>query len=441
MRAKVLAFCREEGLFRPGERVICALSGGADSVALLSVLLELRQTLEISVEAAHFHHNLRGAEADRDEEFCRSLCQKLEIPLHFAKADASAYGKGSSVELTARELRYDFLYALPCDCIATAHNADDNTETVLQHMLRGSGLRGLCGIPPKRDRLVRPLLPVTRQEIEDYLAQRELPHALDSTNGEDFCQRNRLRHGVIPVLKEELPGLHRQVFRQTQLLRRENAFLDHLAEKLLQKAQKAEGYDRDILLDADPVLLDRALCVLLRQYYPANVAMEHIRGLGNVLRSESPSARLCLPYGLMACRRYNLLLVEEPKTWEFPSAELKIPGETIIEEAGVKICCFFCEKFQNLANTPFHFAVKYDMISQDRICVRQRQQGDRFLMDGGFHKSLKKLIIEKKIPCDLRPRLPVFVCGQELLAVGGIGVSADHHAEEGQSALIISIEI
>lgn len=442
MRAKVLDFCRRETLFSPGDRVICALSGGADSVALLSVLLELRQALEISVEAAHFHHNLRGEEADRDAVFCRDLCTRLGIPCHFAKADPAAYGCGDSIELTARDLRYAFLRSLSGDKIATAHTADDNTETVLQHLLRGSGLRGLSGIPVKAKTLVRPLLSVTREEIEAYLQERGLPWVEDSTNAEDFCQRNRLRHQVIPALRAEMPKLHSQVFRQSSLLRREEAFLDRLAGEVLQSAQRGErSYDVQTLLEADPVLTDRALRLLLRPFYPADLAMAHTEGIYKVLCAENPSAGVDLPRGLRVFRRYGLLCVEERCDWHFPTTELQVPGETIIEEAGVKICCFFCEKIQNFANTPFHFAIKYDMISESRITVRQRQEGDRFLMNGGFHKSLKKLLIEKKIPCDLRQRFPVFTCGQELLAVGGIGVCADHCAVEGEPALIISIEI
>ena len=441
MRAKVLDFCRSEGLFFPGERVLCALSGGADSVALLSVLLELREELGITVEAAHFHHNLRGGEADRDADFCRDLCRQLSVPFHFGKAAPDAYGQGESPELQARQLRYAFLKTLPCDRIATAHTADDNTETVLQHLLRGSGLRGLRGIPRKRERLSRPLLCVTRQEIETYLRERDLSWVEDSSNGEDFCQRNRLRHGVIPLLKEEMPALHGQVFRQSSLLCREDAFLDRLAGELLQTARRGENcYYRQSLLEADPVLQDRALRLLLGQFYPADLAMCHVEAVGQLLKSEKPSGRVNLPQGLVALRRYELLCVEEEVHCQFPPTELKIPGETIIEETGVKICCFFCENLQNFTNTPFHFAIKYDMIGESRISLRQRQEGDRFLMNGGYHKSLKKLFIEKKLPRDLRQRLPVFTCGQAILAVGGIGVSADFRAEEGQPALIISIE-
>ena len=442
MKAKLLEFCRREALFSPGDRVICALSGGADSVALLAVLLELRQTLDIRIEAAHFHHNLRGREADRDAEFCRSLCQKLQIPLHFGKAEPRSYRAGESLELQARELRYAFLRSLPCDRIATAHTADDNTETVLQHLLRGSGLRGLSGIPVKTEALVRPLLAVTREEIERYLQEKDLSWVEDSSNREDFCQRNRLRHRVIPELKAEMPGLHSRVFRQSSLLRREDAFLDRLAGELLEKAQRGENcYHRRCLLEADPVLCDRALCLLLRSFYAAGLTMEHVTLVRKLLLSEQPSAAADLPRGLRVFRRYELLCFGGDKPSGFSPRALQIPGETIIEEAGVKICCFFSEKLQNFANTPFHFAVKYDMISESRIFVRPRQEGDCFSMNGGYHKRLKKLFIEKKIPLDQRQRLPVFTSGQALLAVGGIGVSADFRGQEGQPALIISIEI
>lgn len=444
MRAKVLEFCQQEELFQPGDRVICALSGGADSVALLHLLHSMQQELGICLEAAHFNHCLRGEDSQRDAEFVRQFCAQLGINCHMGQGDVNAHAQqtGQSAELAARELRYAFFASLPCDRIATAHTADDNTETVLQHLLRGSGLRGLSGIPPKRGRLVRPFLSLTREEIEVYLEQNGLCHVEDATNAQDFCLRNRLRHRVIPPLKDEMPELHAQVLRQSRLLRREDAFLDSLAEEVLRSAQREEGWDCETLLGAHPVVQARALRLMLRSRYPQDLSLRHIQSIQLLLASSDPSARISLPSGFIACRRYGILSVTETETpLVFPLTELKIPGETIIEDVGLKICCFFCEKFQNFANTPFHFAVKYDMISQSRIYLRARQQGDRILTDGGHHKSLKKLFVEKKIPRHLRQRLPVITTGKEILAAAGVGVSSEYRARAGESALIISIEI
>ena len=200
MKAEVARFCREEGLFSAGDRVVCALSGGADSMAMLWCLHSLQAGLGITVSAAHFNHRLRGAEADRDEAFVRAFCAGRGIALTVGSADVAQYAKdhGQSLEEAARECRYAFLRALPCDKLATAHTADDNAETVLLHLLRGSGLRGLCGIPPRRGSIVRPLLSVTREQVTAFLRAENIAWVEDSTNAEEFCTRNRLRRRVLP---------------------------------------------------------------------------------------------------------------------------------------------------------------------------------------------------------------------------------------------------
>lgn len=172
MTDKILSWMRGQCMTQPGDTVICAVSGGADSVCMLHVLLSLRNTLGITVEAAHFNHQLRGEESDRDEAFVRTLCAELGVVLHVDNGDvrARAAKTHESVEEAARALRYAFFSSLP-GLIATAHTQDDNLETVLLNLTRGTGLAGLCGIPPKRESFIRPMLAVSRAEIEAYLAQ------------------------------------------------------------------------------------------------------------------------------------------------------------------------------------------------------------------------------------------------------------------------------
>ena len=277
MRAELLSWCRENALFSPGQRVACAVSGGADSMALLWCLWTLRQTLDIEVEAAHFDHRLRGAESERDARFVREFCEKHGIVLHFGAAAPDAYA-ASGVEETARRLRYAFFDTLACDRIATAHNANDNAETVLLHLLRGTGLRGLCGIPPVRGRIVRPLLFASRTEILEFLHAEGIEFVEDSTNAADDCLRNRLRHGVMPLLYAEAPALPAQLVHQTALLRSEDEFLDAQARALL--VQEQENLWRCAPLQtASAVLQRRALRVLLRAFYPADLALEHIEAV------------------------------------------------------------------------------------------------------------------------------------------------------------------
>ncbi|MEE0787085.1 MAG: tRNA lysidine(34) synthetase TilS, partial [Oscillospiraceae bacterium] len=202
MRAEVLSWCRREALFSPGAQVVCAVSGGADSMAMLCCLRELAAELSVYVRAAHFNHRLRGAESDGDEAFVRAFCAAEGIELV-----CGAPEKPARSEEEAREQRYAFLDSIPCDAIAVAHTAEDNLETLLQHLLRGSGLRGLGGIPPRRGRYVRPLLAVSHAQAREYLRARGTGWREDATNAEDGCQRNRLRHGVLPLLAAETPEL------------------------------------------------------------------------------------------------------------------------------------------------------------------------------------------------------------------------------------------
>ena len=236
MRAKLLAYCKEQSFFSPGERVICGVSGGADSMAMLHCLHSLEQELNIRVEAAHFNHLLRGEESQEDEAFVTDFCQDRGILLHLGAEDVATYAREQKlgIEEAARQCRYRFFSSLERK-IATAHTADDNAETVLMHLLRGSGLRGLCGIAPSRDRICRPLLCVSREEVLAYLQAQGLSYREDSSNRDLSFTRNRLRHTVLPLLKQEQAGLSPQLLKQSALLREEDALLDRLAGDYLCK--------------------------------------------------------------------------------------------------------------------------------------------------------------------------------------------------------------
>lgn len=443
MRAEVLRRCRQEELFASGDRVICAVSGGADSTAMLWCLYSLRAELGITLRAAHFNHGLRGAESDRDEAFVRALCDRLEIPLTVGRADVAAFAaaSGLSSETAAREKRYAFLNALPCDKLATAHTADDNVETVLLHLLRGSGLRGLCGIPSKRGSIVRPLLSVTHAQTESYLRELGETWVEDSTNALPDCRRNRLRQSVIPLLRQEAPSLSSQVLSAAALLREEDTFLDGLARQLLQSAADAPHVWRVApLLDAPPVLRRRALRLLVGHFLPQDVSQRHIASLEALLASPKPSAQLSLPDGWIARRAYRTLTVCRKMPRHFSPTVLSVSGVTELPEIGLKIFCKTVENFKKSANTPFQFAVKCGMITQSILLARPRQTGDALLLSNGHTKSLKKLLIDRKIPCPERDRMAVIAAGEVLLGVCGVGVNHAYAAEAGQPALLIRIE-
>ena len=225
----------------PGDRVYCAVSGGADSMALLWSMFLLRDKLEIQVCAAHFNHHLRGEESDRDEGFVREFCDRFSIELVVGGQQVRPGKKG--LEAAAREARYAFFRTLPGK-VATAHTADDNAETVLMHLVRGTGLKGLGGIAPKNGQMIRPMLTVTRQQVLAFLQEYHIDYVEDSSNSQDAFLRNRLRHHVMPLLKEENPRLAENVSAMAMRLRQDEATLAQLTARSLPSVTELKAMPR-----------------------------------------------------------------------------------------------------------------------------------------------------------------------------------------------------
>ena len=221
-------------MLKKDDTVIVAVSGGADSIALLHALCSLRQELGISVFACHVNHNLRGEESKRDEQFVRDFCSSMRIPNTFYSINIKA-DKHESVEERARKMRYEcfekLCTELPSPKLATAHTASDNAETVFINVLRGTGTKGLGGIPPIRGNIIRPLIRCTREEIEKYCKENELEFVTDSTNLSDDYTRNKLRHRLIPLLQEFNPSLFEAVSRMTSAVYDDNALLEEISRE------------------------------------------------------------------------------------------------------------------------------------------------------------------------------------------------------------------
>ena len=250
MLNKLWDFNRKYGLIQPGDTVVCAVSGGADSMALLWAMYLLKEEWQLRLSAAHFNHCLREEESDRDEAFVRAFCHGYRIPLQTGSARVIPGKKG--LEAAAREARYAFLNTLPGK-IATAHTADDNAETVLLHLVRGTGLKGLGGIAPANGRIIRPMLNVTRADVEAFLAEYRIPHVEDSSNGSDAFLRNRLRHEVMPLLRQENPRISRNLSAMALRLRLDEQALADAAARVEQPPRV------DTLRRMSPAVRARAL--------------------------------------------------------------------------------------------------------------------------------------------------------------------------------------
>ena len=397
MLNKMLAAIRRYEMVSPGDTVICAVSGGADSMALLWGMYLLREKLGITLEAAHFNHNLRGEESQADAEFVRKFCEFHDIPLHLGNGNVVSGEKG--LEAAARDARYAFLRSLN-GTIATAHTADDNAETVLMHLIRGSGLRGLGGVTPKSDGLIRPMLDVTRAQVERFLEENYIRHITDSSNDTDLFLRNRLRHHVLPLLKRENPSIAQGLSAAAQRIREDAALLDSLAAQL-------DPTDIAALRAAPAPLRRRAIEGFLRRNGFPEPSAEHIRQAEQVVFSDNPSARVTLG-GLTLRRSYEKLCADRGQVI-LPTRLLPMEGITELPEIGLAVRT-------GIVESPGEWVV----CPKGQMVVRCRQSGDELTTKGGT-KSLKKRFIDRKIPQFERYAVPVIADEGGVLAVYGFG--------------------
>ena len=431
---------RRYDMLRPGETVLAALSGGADSVSLLLVL----QSLGYEVRAFHLNHCLRGAESDRDEAFCRALCAKRGVPLTVVRVDIAALSQGKAVEETARRERYAQLEKAADGCkIATAHTADDNLETVLFHLVRGSGARGLAGIPPVRGNIIRPLLNAERREIEAFLRENGQDYVTDSSNLSDDYTRNRLRHSVLPVLREINPAAAQSALRLGQQLRQDEDALGALAADCLHTAAQPDGsYDTRPFLLCREAVRGRALRKAAENAgMPLrDLAQTHIEALGRLLESAAPSAQLDLPHGFTARREYERFRIEKRES--LPAAEamaLAVPFDGVWA-GGNRVKLRKLEKSEVFYKTVNTFCADCGTIDFASLCVRARQTGDRLrLTEKGGSRTLKKLMIDRKIPAAERNGLAVIADKNGVIAVQNIGMDLSRAPKNGER-LEIKIE-
>jgi len=411
MLNKLLAFIRRYGMLQPGEHVVCAVSGGADSVALLFALYLLREKLGITISAAHFNHRLRGEESDRDETFVRELCQRYDISLRVGSAEVRPGKKG--LEAAARDARYAFLRSLPGK-IATAHTADDNAETVLMHLVRGTGLKGLGGITPMTDKLIRPMLGVTRGEVLHFLEEYSLSYVEDSSNGSDQFLRNRLRHHVMPYLTRENPGIAENLSALALRLRQDERCLSEMAVT-------NASVEVPVLRELAPAVRSRVIADFLKKSGVREPESAHIELVEQLVFSDKPSACASLPNGVVIRRNYDRL--EKYKQQEpLNPIVLSIPDERDIPELGMRVTC---APAMSAVNTPNRFTVA----PSGNIVLRSRQPGDTMRLPGGT-KELKKLFIDKKISAAQRMQIPVIADDTGVLGVLGFGANLDRYTEK-----------
>ncbi len=427
----LLAYCKQQGLFKSGDRVIVACSGGADSMALLLFLLRCRRALSIEVLATHVNHGIRGAAADADEKFVSRFCEDRAVELFVYNARrAGVEIPENPSEDWARNLRYtwfDDLASREEAHIATAHTMSDQVETVLLRLARGTGLHGLGGIQPHRGVYVRPLLCLTRAETEAYCAALGQSYVQDETNARDTYARNRVRHDAVPALLSVNPAAERCIGRLCRQMQQLDAWLSAEAAALLQAAATAHGYDLHTLRDAEGPVLDAALHSLVspvrdaEEKYVSLLRFLIVKGEGALQLTQDVTFKVQNgPSGK------ELVRISPSGAAPAPApAQPALPG--IYHLPGGYTIALRVEKYEDfLKNAPIfkkdlNCCADYAKISKN-IMLRTRQPGDDYRpRDRHVRKTLKKYYNELSIPMNERSLLPLLADGSEVIWLWGSG--------------------
>lgn len=405
MTDKVIKTILKHHMITSGDTVGVGLSGGADSVALFDLLVSNKDKLGISrVVGIHIHHGIRGAEADRDMNFSKSLCEKLNTDFICYNADVpkAAQQSGETIEECARRIRYEFFSNSGCDKIATAHNLNDNIETVIFNLTRGTSLSGLCGIPYVRERYIRPLLDCTREEIESYLKEKNLDFITDSTNLCDDYTRNKIRHNILPKLFELNPAFPQAFSNCSDSLRLANDYILQSAKELLEKSKIDDYYNCAVFESCHSAVKNQIISLILKEQNAKNISRKHIDAVLNIIQNGG-EADLC---GNVTARAYNkkLFFGKEEKIQNFKISAEKTNCKVSTPVGTVNIECLLKKDLQILNKEDMDFLIDCDTILGELI-VRNRADGDEYQPSKRASKKLKKLFNEGKIPVSERGRM------------------------------------
>lgn len=425
MKNKILSAINKYQMISKGDTVIAALSGGADSVCLLYSLVSLKEQFDLTIKAAHVNHLLRGEESQRDMNFVKDLCKELDIELFVKTADVLSLSKAlkQSTELCGRNIRYEFFEKLSKEQnakIATAHTASDNLETMIYNISRGTSINGLTGIIPKRNNIIRPLIFVTRQEVENFCKNNNVKFVTDSTNNTDEYTRNKIRHNVVPVLKDINSGVENSVSALSQDVIEVNEFLDKYAENILKKSElKYQGdicYNILEITSQMPLIQRQCIFKVLKNNGINNLTRTHINLCTNILNN---GGELDLNGEFKAVCSQNMFRIIKTNIKNNNLNEIHLNSDDLIQFGDKEISVKTVESFDIKDKNILDYGLE-----EINPVFRFRKSGDFItLPKRNVTKSLKKFLIEEKIPREIRDKLIVLANGNEILWLEGYGVS------------------
>jgi tRNA(Ile)-lysidine synthetase, N-terminal domain/tRNA(Ile)-lysidine synthetase, C-terminal domain len=430
IETKIERVIAEWKMLPPGCSVAVGLSGGADSMALAHFLFQYGKSRHILLTAAHINHGIRGEEADADERFVAAWCEKNDITLKVLHADVPKLARERSLGLEecGRSVRYDFFRSVCGENgrIATAHTLSDSAETVLMNLAKGSGTRGLRGIPPVRGNIVRPFIDITRAEVEAYCAYYSLPFVTDSTNLSEEYARNKIRLSVVPVLKEINPAFETAVAGMTRRMGADDSYLNALARRELANASARGGYRIDRLRELPEPVLSRAVIQSVRGVSSARLSAAHIEAVMEIVRAGSGSVTVA---GRIQCAAQgNTLFIAPQKPTEQWCIPFCAEGTVLPDGRVLSVVKLSRKEFENrlkINNLLFNNAINYDTIFKI-TSVRNRSNGDVFRPAGrGVTKTLKKLFNEAGLEPVLRSKAAMLAVGGTIAWMEGFGASQE----------------
>ena len=445
---KVFSYIEEHQMLLPAERVVAGISGGADSVCLLLMLTEWRRRYGLEIGVVHVNHGIRP-EAEEDARFVQELCEKLEVPFFLRKADIHglALEQKCSEEEAGRNYRYQAFQEIAeefgADKIAVAHNLNDRGETMLFHLFRGTGIKGLAGILPVRDRIIRPLLCVERWEIEQYLAELGQDYCRDATNEEDNYTRNRIRHHILSYAEQEIvPGCVQHMGQTAELLAETEKYMEQQTVEALERCVEG-GFSLDGVKDSYIVnrnsflafhiaIQKRMLYTLILRLSPGarDIARIHVEDIHSLFVKEGNRC-ICLPFGIRGSREYDRVVVERGQPTD---KELDLEGF----QADFQILSpgDLPRNKENSLIFPENEYTKwfdYDKMIESPV-LRTRAQGDYLTIRDGqgklCHKKLKDYMVTEKIPAAKREQIPVLAEGSHVLWLVGYRISEYYKVDE-----------